>query len=68
MRDINRIYPMLLRIANAWRILPNMRFSQLFIEAIGLESICEIEDEEVVRRIEEYAKNNKEKILHNDRI
>lgn len=58
-RSLERIEPMLEKIKEAWVLYPDMRLGQLLATCTQLANISGVEDEELLRGIEEYIDSMK---------
>ena len=58
-RSPERIEPMLEKIKEAWVLYPDMRLGQLLATCTQLANISGVEDEELLRGIEEYIDSMK---------
>lgn len=60
MRDPKRIRAFCERLATAWEMLPDWRFGQLMVNALGGMGIDPFfpEDDKMIEYIEEYVKKN----------
>lgn len=58
-RSPERIKPMLEKIKEAWVLYPDMRLGQLLATCTQLANISGVEDEELLRGIEEYIDSMK---------
>jgi hypothetical protein len=56
MRDPDRIKPFLERLEKAWRVDPDLRFTQLFGNVFRDEDPYYVEDDDTIKRIEEQMK------------
>lgn len=46
------------QICDKWTMLPQLRLGQLIVNAIGERDLFNIEDDELVRMVEEFAKEH----------
>lgn len=53
-RNPNRIRPMLEKLEKAWNLYPDMRLGQLIAVCAGRDSVCGIEDDKMLERIQCY--------------
>ena len=53
-RNPDRIRPMLERLEEAWNLYPDMRLGQLIAVCAGRDSVCGIEDDKMLERIQDY--------------
>lgn len=58
-RSPERIEPMLEKIKEAWVLYPDMRLGQLLATCTQLANISGVEDDELLRGIEEYIDSMK---------
>lgn len=58
-RNPNRIRPMLEKLEEAWSLYPDMRLGQLIAVCAGRDSVCGIEDDKMLERIQGYIDNMK---------
>lgn len=65
MRDVNRIDPLMTRLAECWKEVPNWRLGQFMINALS-ETLSKtdrdpfyIEDDELIEKIEQLFKEKK---------
>lgn len=53
-RNPDRIRPMIERLEEAWNLYPDMRLGQLIAVCAGKDSVCGIEDDKMLERIQGY--------------
>ena len=53
-RNPKRIKPMLGKLEEAWNLYPDMRLGQLIAVCAGRDSVCGIEDDKMLERIQGY--------------
>jgi hypothetical protein len=53
-RNPKRIRPTLEKLEEAWDLYPDMRLGQLIAVCAGRDSVCGIEDEKMLERIQGY--------------
>lgn len=53
-RNPDRIRPMLEKLEEAWNLYPDMRLGQLIAVCAGRDSVCGIEDDKMLERIQGY--------------
>ncbi len=53
-RNPKRIRPMLEKLEEAWNLYPDMRLGQLIAVCVGRDSVCGIEDDKMLERIQGY--------------
>lgn len=53
-RNPKRIRPMLEKLEEAWDLYPDMRLGQLIAVCVGRDSVCGIEDDKMLERIQGY--------------
>ena len=67
MRNPNRIIPVLIALAQVWKMQPDLRLGQLILNAVNNEKVLyNIEDDDLINRIAEFyriteIKEDKEK-------
>ena len=61
-RSPERIEPMLEKIKEAWVLYPDMRLGQLLATCTQLANISGVEDDELLRGIEEYIDSMKKAV------
>lgn len=59
MRDINRIDPFLEKLGKLWKKVPDWRFGQIIENVLGGTDPFFIEDEEMIKKFENYFKEGK---------
>jgi hypothetical protein len=62
MRDENRIKPFLAELEKAWLYSPDLRFAQLVINLLGIDSYY-MEDEDALKIIQRYNVTNDDEIF-----
>lgn len=58
MRDQNRIDTILETISKYWKTVPDWRLGQLISNIIDTDKLYYIEDDELIKLLEEYFNNN----------
>ncbi len=58
-RNPKRIKPMLGKLEEAWNLYSDMRLGQLIAVCAGRDSVCGIEDDKMLERIQGYIDNMK---------
>ncbi len=53
-RNPKRIRPMLEKLEEAWDLYPDMRLGQLIAVCVGRDSVCGMEDDKMLERIQGY--------------
>ena len=58
MRDVNRIDSILARLKTLWKSNPDLRLGQLILNALRDPTLYYIEDEEMIRSLEDFYSNS----------
>lgn len=58
-RNPKRIRPMLEKLEEAWNLYPDMRLGQLIAVCAGRDSVCGMEDDKMLERIQGYINKMK---------